>query len=76
MNLITSKDPMTFSTIQTLSNGIVNATPMAFDGSPGDDPSVAKSISERYKAQGLDPWAAYDDPETAMNDFTLKDFEL
>lgn len=65
---------MTFSTLQTLTTNSVVATPMPFDGMPGDDASVAHAIAERYKKAGLDPAAAYDDPETALQDFNLKDF--
>jgi hypothetical protein len=49
---------------------------MPFDGMPGDDATVAKTIAERYQKAGLDPAAAYDDPETALQDFDLKQFGL
>ncbi|MFE1914976.1 hypothetical protein [Streptomyces anandii] len=41
-----------------------------------DDISVAKSIAERYEQAGIDPARAYDDPETALQDFDLKQFGL
>jgi hypothetical protein len=36
---------------------------------PGDDASVAKIIADRYESQGLDPRAAYDSPDDALDDF-------
>ncbi len=64
---------MTFSTLQTLTqNNSVTPVAMPFDGMPGDDISVAKAIAERYEQAGIDPAMAYDDPETAIQDFDLK----
>lgn len=63
---------MTFSTIQTLSEGVKPfSMPMPFDGLAGDDVSVANALAKRYQEAGIDPSAAYDDPETAMQDFQL-----
>lgn len=67
---------MTFSTLQTLSNNQVVASPMPFDGAANDDISVANRLAEEYKSAGLDPAMAYDDPETALRDFDLKQFNL
>lgn len=59
---------MTFSTLQTLSNPPV--AEIDYDRfMPGDDSSVAKQIAERYEKQGIDPRAAYDNPDDAINDF-------
>jgi hypothetical protein len=43
------------------------------DTQGGDDISVAKRLAEKYNAMGLDPARAYDDPETALQDFNLRD---
>ncbi len=59
---------MTFSTLQTLSSGIKPFT-MPFEGTAGDDISVAKAIADRYESQGIDPRAAYDSPDDALGDF-------
>ncbi len=59
---------MTFSTLQTLSNGS-DTPPVASYVMPGDDASVAKIIADRYESQGLDPRAAYDSPDDALDDF-------
>lgn len=58
---------MTFSTIQTLSNPVVPT----FDSLGNDDVSVAKRLAETYQSAGLDPAAAYDDPETALSELGL-----
>jgi len=59
---------MTFSTLQTLTSN--QSSPVAeVPIIPGDDASVAKLIADRYTSQGLDPRAAYDNPDDALNDF-------
>jgi hypothetical protein len=68
---------MTFSTIQTLTT---NTTPPVanpnWDGMANDDVSVAKRLADSYEKAGIDPAMAYDDPETALQDFDLKQFGL
>lgn len=61
---------MTFSTIQTLSSPPVAKV---FDSLGNDDISIANRLAEEYMAAGIDPAAAYDDPETALQDFNLKE---
>lgn len=60
---------MTFSTLQTLSTNDSHSPVMPFDGTAGDDVSVAHAIAKRYMEAGIDPVAAYDDPEVAIRDF-------
>lgn len=60
---------MTFSTIQTLTNGDSNIPVATNYVSPGDDASVARLIADRYEQQGIDPRNAYDNPDDAINDF-------
>jgi len=55
-------------------NNQVTPVGMPFDGTAGDDVSVAKAIAERYEKAGIDPSLAYDDPEVALQDFDLKQF--
>lgn len=61
---------MTYSTLQTLNNS-VNPNFMPFDGFAGDDASIAKALAERYQENGLDPAAAYDNPDDAIGDFGI-----
>ncbi|MGS2592237.1 hypothetical protein [Streptomyces hebeiensis] len=56
----------TFSTIQTLTN---EHPPVAKEFVAGDDQSIAQYIAEEYKQQGMDPRAAYDNPDDAIMDF-------
>src|SRR5690606_5895884 len=67
-NLLMSKDPMTFSTLQTLTtdNSPVAQFPVA---EPGDDIYVAHRFAAQYKAQCLEPARASDSPEDALQDF-------
>lgn len=65
---------MTFSTIQTLSNGTAYAPVANFDSVGHDDVSVAKRIAANYEQAGIDPAAAYDDPESALSELGLKDY--
>jgi len=62
---------MTFSTIQTLSNNQGFPVAQTFDSLGNDDISVAKKLADSYEAAGLDPAAAYDDPETALSELGL-----
>ena len=65
---------MTFSTIQTLATNPYS--PVARLDIANDDASVARRIAEEYKASGIDPVMAYDDPEAALQDFDLKQYGL
>lgn len=61
---------MTFSTLQTLTtNNNNNILPVAESYTPGDDASVANHLAEYYKAKGIDPARAYDNPDDAIADF-------
>lgn len=65
---------MTFSTIQTLSNGTAYSPVANFDAIGHDDASVAKRIADNYEKAGIDPAGAFDDPETALNELGLKNY--
>lgn len=72
-HLLISKDLTTFSTLQTLSK-TTNDSPVAMvnvdpNFVPRDDASMAQFIASQYEAQGIDPAAAYDTTDDALNDF-------
>jgi hypothetical protein len=72
VNILVSKDLTTYSTMQTLNNNEPVSIPVAnLDPAflPKDDASLAKLIAKQYEDAGLDPRAAFDSPEDAINDF-------
>ncbi len=60
---------MTYSTLQTSTNQTPTNSPVANNYVAGDDVSVANRMADYYKAQGLDPKAAFDSPDDALHDF-------
>lgn len=66
---MTSKDPMTFSTLQTLTSTNVKFPVDSPENYANDDASVADRLADYYKNQGIDPARAYDTPDDALMDF-------
>lgn len=70
MNLMASKDPMTFQSLQTTQNWTQNPVLPVLDDepvSPLNDEVAAKRLASQYEKAGLDPNMAYARDENSVD---------